>query len=71
MPKLMLSVASIIGNKIKPKTSLNYDYEEIKLYRRIKRLVRRIRMYSALSTDVYDRWIYWLEMSARSGVEPA
>ena len=71
MPKLMQSVESIIGNKIKPKTSLNYDYEEIKLYRRIKRLVRRIRMYSALSADVYDRWIYWLEMSARSGVEPA
>ena len=71
MPKLMQSVESIIGSKIKPKTGLNYDYEEIKLYRRIKRLVRRIRMYSALSADVYDRWIYWLEMSARSGVEPA
>ena len=41
MPKLMPSEASIIGSKIKPKTGLNYDYEEIKLYRRIKRLVRR------------------------------
>ena len=71
MLKLMRSVESIIGIKIKPKTSLNYDYEEIQLYRRIKRLVRRIRMYSALSADVYDRWIYWLEMYARSGVEPA
>ena len=69
MPKLMLSVESIIGSKIKPKTSLNYDYEEIKLYRRIKRLVRRIRMYSALSADVCHKWVYWLEVFAGSGAE--
>ena len=69
MPKLMQSVESTVGINIKQKASVSYDYEAIKLYRRIKRLVRCISMCFALSADVRDRWIYWLEMYARSGVE--